>query len=233
MDTCLRAFLDRLQREDAEKRAQPQPVPDPILNMFAAEPFDEAGSRELMVEELRANLTNPYYPGADIPVIKGNVEHPSLKGMTVPYVLVRDDIQRAVKPCGLNHKEGTKEYHEFARRVVQKRIEAEKIAIARAKGDAATEKQLLDALLPPEPPKPEPVETPEVYYVADLIPQYMDIRANPYVSARPVPCNQRVTTTTLSPQAALLVLLPTSARARIIPTDLPALTLRGLNPSSA
>lgn len=170
LDTCLRAFLDRLQREDAERRAKPQPVPDPILLQFPSENVNEVVGREILVEELRANLTNPYYPGADLPEIRGDQERPSPEGMTVPYVLVHDDIARAIQDCGLTLKEDSQEYHDFARRVVQKRIEAEQIAIARAKGDVVAEKQLLDALLPPLPvpiKAPSPQTSPKLSDIFD------------------------------------------------------------------
>ena len=84
---------------------------------------------------------------------------------------VYEDIARAIQDCGLTLKEGSQEYHDFARRVVQKRIEAEQIAIARAKGDiVGRKKQLLDALLPPLPvpiKAPEPKTSPKLSEIFD------------------------------------------------------------------
>ena len=63
LDSCLRAFLDRLQREDAERRAKPQPVPDPMLSLLPSDKtMSEAESREIMVERASDQPHEPLLP---------------------------------------------------------------------------------------------------------------------------------------------------------------------------
>ena len=83
----------------------------------------------------------------------------------VPYAMVQDEIMSFMRDSRLNFPTDSIEFQQIAKGVTQKVIESHQIAIARAKGDAVAEKQLLETLLPPEP---EPQTSPLLSVIFDL-----------------------------------------------------------------
>lgn len=168
LERNVRAFLDRRLKEDARKRVpvRVHPKDRPLyreLQRIAAPTKGQAMPSE--VEQIHHTLA----------LRDHGIEE-------ADYDLIREDVASFMREFGYNAKADTFQYDQIAYELGKALLGADQVALERAQGNVAAAELAKQALLPPEAPLPAP-ETPEepeeVYYVADLIPKYIDARANP------------------------------------------------------